>query len=68
MSYDAKAYELARDTRSAAAASLAAAMHHVLDNNLAPPECAVRWRVYLAEYDAADAAIDRALGLPEVTR
>lgn len=66
MSYDAGAYEAARETRAGVAAALAEAMRYVLDEKRAPVEHADRWRAHLAAYDAADAAINRALGLPEV--
>lgn len=66
MSYDAEAYKAAAKDRAVAAAGLVYYVSRYIDR--LPPDIAASARRQLAEYNAAEAAMDRALGLPEVTR
>lgn len=64
MSYDATAYKAAHEARALAAAAIVYYVRHHLDR--LPPDIASSVRRQFAEYDRAEAAMDRALGLPEV--
>lgn len=65
MSYDADAYNAAAKERALAASAIVYYVRHHLDR--LPPDIASSVRRQFAEYDHAEAAMDRALGLPEVT-
>lgn len=64
MNFDAEAHEAASRERAIAAADIVYYVRHHLDR--LPPDIASSVRRQFAEYDRAEAAMDRALGLPEV--
>lgn len=64
MNFDAEAHEAASWERAIAAADIVSYLRYRLHRLPEPMEADLRSRIHA--YDAADAAIDRALGLPEV--